>query len=246
MKYCEYGCGQEAKFQFKNGKLCCSISSNKCLKKRETDSLKKIGKTPNWKNGHPKPWLGKTTNRKGKTFIEIFGEKKSKEIKEKISKSMRSLHLSGMASTKEKEEERRRRIKEKAKMNNGGYRKGSGVGKCGWYKGFWCDSSYELAYVIYCLENSVPIKRNFEKFPYLYQGKTYQFIPDFISNNTYIEIKGYLDKQNLQKISQFKHKLKVITHPEIDPILKYVKEKHGSKFIELYERRGGQYGDKRP
>jgi hypothetical protein len=31
---CEYGCGQEAKFQFKNGKLCCSDIVGKCEKKK--------------------------------------------------------------------------------------------------------------------------------------------------------------------------------------------------------------------
>ncbi len=31
MKLCEYGCGQEAKYQFKNGKWCCSNSHKSCL-----------------------------------------------------------------------------------------------------------------------------------------------------------------------------------------------------------------------
>ena len=39
MKLCEYGCGKEAIYQFKNGKWCCSKSSNSCLSK------KKSGKT---------------------------------------------------------------------------------------------------------------------------------------------------------------------------------------------------------
>jgi len=30
IKLCEYGCGQEAKYQFKNGKWCCSTSTSKC------------------------------------------------------------------------------------------------------------------------------------------------------------------------------------------------------------------------
>lgn len=31
---CDYGCGQKANYQFKAGKLCCSLSHNSCPKKR--------------------------------------------------------------------------------------------------------------------------------------------------------------------------------------------------------------------
>ncbi len=43
MKLCEYGCGQEAKYQFKNGKWCCSENTNKCLgnKRKKSISLSK-------------------------------------------------------------------------------------------------------------------------------------------------------------------------------------------------------------
>ena len=30
MRLCEYGCGQEARYQFKNGKWCCGESCNSC------------------------------------------------------------------------------------------------------------------------------------------------------------------------------------------------------------------------
>ena len=70
---------------------------------------------------------------------------------------------SGRAATPEAEQIRKNKIKEKAKLNNGGYRQGSGRGKKGWYKGFFCDSSWELAYVIYCLDHNIDIKRNTNK-----------------------------------------------------------------------------------
>ena len=35
---CEYGCGQEAKYQFKNGKWCCSESQNSCSIMRKNNS----------------------------------------------------------------------------------------------------------------------------------------------------------------------------------------------------------------
>ena len=44
VKLCEYGCGREAKHQFKNGKWCCSISCNSCSAKRSS-GFKHLQKT---------------------------------------------------------------------------------------------------------------------------------------------------------------------------------------------------------
>ena len=87
------------------------------------------------------------------------------------------------------------RISEKAKLNNGGYRQGSGRGKKGWYKGFFCDSSYELAFVIYCLEHNKTITRNLIRRKYIWEGRERNYIPDFFVDNEFIEIKGYKTKQ---------------------------------------------------
>ena len=38
MKLCDYRCGKEAKYQFKNGKWCCNKSWNSCPKRREEHS----------------------------------------------------------------------------------------------------------------------------------------------------------------------------------------------------------------
>lgn len=38
MEKCYYGCGNDAKFFFKNGKGCCSPSVNKCPYKHIIDS----------------------------------------------------------------------------------------------------------------------------------------------------------------------------------------------------------------
>ena len=41
---CEYGCGQEAKYQFKNGKWCCSSNHAKCNKIKELQRSKSTGR----------------------------------------------------------------------------------------------------------------------------------------------------------------------------------------------------------
>lgn len=66
-------------------------------------------------------------------------------------------------------------------------------GRChyGTYKGFHCDSSYELAFVVYCLEHNIDIVRNKTGFKYQYNNQEHLYYPDFIVNNEYIEIKNY-------------------------------------------------------
>ena len=69
-------------------------------------------------------------------------------------------------------EERREKQRQNAFKNSlGGYHRRGGKGKRGWYKGYWCDSSWELAWVIYSLEHGVQFTRNTKGFPYVYKGK---------------------------------------------------------------------------
>ena len=119
---------------------------------------------------------------------------------------------------------------------SGGLRKGSSRGKCGWYKGYWCDSSYELAWVIYALEHNIKFKRNLEGFPYVYKDKVHKFYPDFIVGGKYLEIKNFRSDLTDAKIKQFPHEIDVYYKDYIkENILPYVIGKYGNNFIELYE-----------
>jgi len=44
MILCDYGCGKEAKYQFKNGKWCCSKSTNSCPKLKKLNSIRMSGR----------------------------------------------------------------------------------------------------------------------------------------------------------------------------------------------------------
>jgi hypothetical protein len=120
----------------------------------------------------------------------------------------------------------------------GGYREKGGRGKQGWYKGYYCNSSWELAWVIFNLEHNIKFKRNTARFPYVYNNKSYNFYPDFIleSTNEYFEIKGYLDNKNKAKINSFPFKLNVIDKHKIKMYIDYVTSKYGKDFINLYEK----------
>ena len=99
----------------------------------------------------------------------------------------------GRALTEEKEQIRRQKLSAVAKERNlGGYVQGSGRGKKGWYKGFFCDSTYELVYVIFNLDNDIPFKKCQKVYQYLIDGKTHNYHPDFeLADGTLVEIEGY-------------------------------------------------------
>lgn len=132
-------------------------------------------------------------------------------------------------------EETKQRLSEVAKERKlGGYVQGSGRGKKGWYKGFFCDSSWELAYVVYCLDHNIDIKRNTEKRKYSWNGVVKNYIPDFIVQGVLTEIKGYKTEQWLAKL-EANPDVKVLYEKDLEPVLAYVKSKYGKDFISLYE-----------
>jgi hypothetical protein len=129
-------------------------------------------------------------------------------------------------------------LSEHAKRNSlGGYVKGSGRGKKGYYEGIWCDSSWELAYILYCKDHSIQIQRNTKRFNYYYKNKKHTYLPDFIRTdreNYFIEIKGIFNEKEIAKIKNFPHKLKILSGNGFNKILKYVISTYGRNFIELY------------
>lgn len=234
MNICAYGCNTESKFFFKNGKGCCNPSPNKCSGKRNKDSLKKKGSfsgKPFWEIDG---FIKKSWNK---------GFKTNQEVKDKISDSLKG-KSTGKGLTEESENIRRLKISSTMKKNPnaGGIRQGSGYGKGGWYKGYWCDSTWELAWIIYHIDNNIKFERNKEGFEYLYQDSVSKYYPDFIIDDIYYEIKGRrcyddLDEKVKSKINQFSNKLIILYEDDIKKYLKYTISNYGKNFIELYENK---------
>lgn len=137
-----------------------------------------------------------------------------------------------------------REIVEKQSMSrikngkSGGYRRHGGRGIRGWYKGIWCDSSWELAWVIYNIDHNIKFSRCTEKFNYIFDGKMHKYNPDFIlENGEYVEIKGWSCQKWQAKVDQFpKHKkLCILMKDQLKTIIDYVISKYGKDFIRLYE-----------
>lgn len=228
---CDMGCGQTSKFFHKNGNAYCSKLGSSCPIKVEKDRLRKIGINPFKEKLHPKGALGKKGWNNGltkETSSIIF--KSSEKFKETIKNKGHFWKNPSLY------EDTKKKLSNYAKKRSlGGYVEGGGRGKKGWYKGIFCDSSWELAYVIYCLEHGIEIKRSKDRRVYTWEDKTKIYIPDFIVENQTIEIKGYKNPQWLAKLKA-NQDIKVFYKEDMKPILDYVKEKYGKNFIYLYEK----------
>ena len=109
-----------------------------------------------------------------------------------------------------------------------------GGGKKGWYKGYWCDSSWELAYIIYCLDHNINIKRNYKSFNYQYDGNNKKYIPDFIVDNQYIEIKGYYTEIVDIKAKSVQN-IKILYYKDLKYVFDYIQLKYNKNKFHIHE-----------
>ena len=106
------------------------------------------------------------------------------------------------------------------------------------YMGIHCDSSWELAFLVYNIEHNIPIKRcNVQRTYINHDGKIRKYFPDFIINeNIIIEIKGY-ENEDAKLKSQQNSDIIVLHKNEMIKYLEYVKNKYGNLFWEvLYDK----------
>ena len=122
------------------------------------------------------------------------------------------------------------------------------------YDGIFFDSSWELAFWIYNIENgNNNIKRPKIFFEYEYNGNIYKYFPDFEIDGKFYEIKGLqffenkdssgrminpFDKSQNDKF-EAKHQCMIKNHVNIitnvDKELKYVENKYTKDFLELFD-----------
>lgn len=130
------------------------------------------------------------------------------------------------------------------KTKQGGYRKGSGRSMHGYYKGIRCDSSYELAFLIYCLDHNINIKRCEKIYKYIYEDKEHLYFPDFIINNTIIEIKGYHNDLVDIKLNSVNHDIIILYKDDLKICFDYVVDKYNinqNKIYQLYDNYKPKY-----
>ena len=79
-------------------------------------------------------------------------------------------------------------------------------------------------------------ERNWQAFPYTYEGRQRAWIPDFrLTDGTYLEIKGYVSPQAEAKFAAFPHGLIVVRRENMQFVFDYVVQTYGRTFTRLYE-----------
>lgn len=107
--------------------------------------------------------------------------------------------------------------------------------KKGLFDGIQCDSSWELAFLIYCKDHNIVVERNIEPLYYIFEGKQCKFYPDFIVNDELVEIKGYFDKRNIEKKKQ-NPQVRFIDKNGIKKYMNYTISTYGEDFIKMYNK----------
>lgn len=106
----------------------------------------------------------------------------------------------------------------------GGFREGSGRAKTGYYQGIYCGSTYELAFLIWNLDNNIQIDRCKDSFDYEFENKNHKYYPDFVIDNKIYEIKGRISPVDFVKIQVAGAIL--IDKDQMKSYIEYVSEKH--------------------
>lgn len=179
----------------------------------------------------PSNFLGKNFKR---TILKETNPEKWEQVKQKISNSLKQSGNSKHSHTLET----KLKISNTCKKNkkSGGYRRGAGRGKKGWYKGFFCDSQYELGYIIYCLDHNIKIERNKKMYDYNYKGENHKYLPDFIIDNELIEIKGfYREVDDIKLASVTDKKIKILYTKDLKYVSDYLQEKYGLDIDHIFK-----------
>lgn len=121
-----------------------------------------------------------------------------------------------------------------------GFRQTKTSCKCGYYKGIYCASSWELAFLVYHLDKGEDIKRCDIVVPYEKNGKKHNYFPDFLMNNVIYEVKGYEAedvKLKTQATIDLGYSIELIRKKQMHEIIKEVKENYQIKDItSLYDK----------
>lgn len=165
---------------------------------------------------------------KGRTLstehrAKLVGHKVSDETRKKIGKKLRGRVFSDET------------IEKMSKSH--GYRNSKTFsGKCGIFRGFSCDSTWELQYIAWCLDTGKKIERNKKGFPYEYNGQIKRFYPDFIVDGQYVEVKAMLDDKTKAKLAAFPHPITVLYGPDLKPMFDHFRANYPGKPEDHYEK----------
>lgn len=220
-------CGKETI----NDKFCsnsCAASFNNKNRKYSVETKEKISKSVKLYN---------ETHKVQKTRTCIFCNKIFLVQRIKNDRFSKSKFCSNECRNKYLSKINKYLSKINKEMGSGGFREGSVKNyKSGWYKGIHCDSSWELAFAIYHIDNNIDIKRCTEVRTYILNGITKKYFPDFVVNGIIYEIKGI--NNDISKAKQmYNNDICFLFKKDLIKYIEYAKTKYGNNFIKLYDKK---------
>lgn len=202
--------------------LCnkCNQLFRNCIFKKHFNFCDGRGTRSQIEASKPKP---KLENRTGREWNKGLTKENNASLR-RVSEKMKERHKN---NPYKHSEETLKLLKEK-NADKGGLREGSGRGLKQWYESpiagkVYLRSSYEFEYVKYLDSKGILWRANKEKFPYIFQNKTFHYYPDFylVKENVYVEIKGFKTERDKAKWSQFPLPLKVLFQKDLEEILEF-------------------------
>lgn len=243
---CDYGCGQQAQYILKNGKHCCSKHYNCCpaIRQKNSQGIRKALETGKIDRKSIYQKLPEETKNRMKWNKGLTKEtdERVKRTGETYTKNYRAGKFENPFKNKKHSKKTKQLISQNTSLHyNYDVDRHGGRGKKGWYKNFFCSSTYELAFIIYCLDHNISIIRNTKYYEYEYKGKTHKYYPDFLVNDEFIEIKGYWTNMVDIKIQAVKDKpIKILYYKDLKYVFDYIKQKYNKdvdkNIHELYEK----------
>lgn len=220
-EYCAHGCGNLGRYQSTRGIILCELSANRCPAIRAKNSA---GLKRSYANGTKQVTL---TNR-------VWAKGLTKETDSRI--AARSARMTGVTrpghacSDKTKQVMRNHRIR---KILEGSFDSSGRKGHRGHYHGMYFHSSWELAFYVFWTEvlNKQVLKNTTRVFNYAYKGSNYKYIPDFVVDGQYYEIKSYLfSDRDKAKYEQTRHQSTYLFGSDLQDALRYTRQKYGKQF----------------
>jgi DNA-directed RNA polymerase subunit RPC12/RpoP len=223
-KTCQFGCGKESLFFYKNGKSYCSKLGNSCPVKKKNDSQLKTGNKT-----YSNTFNGKTPWNKGLT------KENSPKVKEMGLAISNSFVLNGdQRLNKNHTEQSKNKLREKI---NARYASGWQATSCGRAKSYPYNNpsegivhltgTWEVALATALDKANIKWLRNKKRFDYIKpNGEAATYLPDFYIPewHTYFEVKGYRTELDNAKWAQFKEPLIILYKKEIFQIKKWLNE----------------------